>query len=56
MLWDAYDIPNECCKGNTSKKSVDISIVITVDMKTFIKRNILKSVSSDFFLSHFYPS
>lgn len=36
--------------GYYFQKNVDISIGMTVDMKTFIKRNILKSISSDFFL------
>lgn len=38
--------------GYYFQKSVDISIEMTVDMKTFIKRNILKSILSDFF---FFP-
>lgn len=46
MLWDAYDIPNECYRVlflPKKKKNVDISIKMTVDMKAFIKRNNMKS-------------
>lgn len=53
MLWDASDIPNECYTVLFFHRSVDISIGMTVDMKTFIKRKILKSVLSDFSYFHF---
>jgi len=55
MLWDACDIPNECYRVLLLPKNVDISIEMTVDMKTFIKRHILKSILSDLYFFFLPP-
>lgn len=48
MLWDAYDIANECYRVGFFQKNAGVNIEMT-DTKTFITRNNVKSVSSDYF-------